>query len=91
MTASAVSRDRPSVQWILVASCALALAWVATARATDVTTCGTTVAAGDTGVLQADLSCPNDFFGVRLLKGSTLQLNGHSIVGGTTWGVCAND
>jgi hypothetical protein len=82
MTASAVSRDRPSVQWILVASCALALAWVATAHATDVTTCGTTVASGDTGVLQADLSCPNDFFGVRLLKGSTLQLNGHSIVGG---------
>jgi len=50
------------------------------ARATDITTCGETVAAGDTADLQADLDC-NGFFGIRLLTGSTLRLNGHSIVG----------
>ena len=53
-------------------------------RATDITTCGETVAAGDTADLQADLDCQSGFFGVRLLARSTLRLNGHSIVGGPT-------
>jgi hypothetical protein len=65
--------------------CAAVLGQVGTTRATDIMTCGETVAAGDTGDLQADLDCGNDFrfFAVRLLAGSTLRLNGHSIVGGT--------
>ena len=76
------SRGRLSVRSIFVVSGMLWLASANAARATDIATCGATVAAGDTGVLQADLVCPNDFFGVRLLTGSTLQLNGHSIAGG---------
>jgi hypothetical protein len=58
----------------------MVLAHAVAGHATDITTCGTTVAAGDTGVLQADLDCPTEpWFGVRLLSRSTLRLNGHSI------------
>jgi hypothetical protein len=69
---------------ILGFACVAVLAQVGTSGATDITSCGETVAAGDTGDLQADLDCGTDFyfFGVRLLANSTLRLNGHSIVGG---------
>lgn len=53
------------------------------ATATDITSCGETVAAAETGVLQADLDCSSNPFGVRLLREATLDLNGHSIAGGT--------
>jgi hypothetical protein len=52
------------------------------AHAADITACGTTVAAADTGVLQADLDCSTSPFGVRLLARATLDLNGHTIAGG---------
>jgi hypothetical protein len=55
-------------------------------RAMDITACGQTVAAGDVGVLQADLlGC---FIGVDLSNGATLQMNGHSISAGTTGILC---
>lgn len=52
------------------------------AAALEVTQCGQTVPAGETGVVQVDLDCPNDAFGVRLLPRATLDLNGHTIKGG---------
>jgi hypothetical protein len=52
------------------------------AMATDITTCGATIAAGDTGVLQADLDCSTSPIGVLVLSGGVLDLNGHSIAGG---------
>jgi len=66
------------------------------ASGADITTCGDTVAAGTTGVLQADLDCSASPFGVRLLPGATLDLNGHAIAGGdstsaTVVGVGAED
>lgn len=51
--------------------------------ATDVTSCGETIAAGDTGVLQTDLDCSANPFGVRLRPLATLDLNGHAIKGGS--------
>jgi hypothetical protein len=48
------------------------------AAALDVTSCGTTIAANEIGVLQGDLVC-SDPFGVRLERGARLDLNGHSI------------
>jgi len=62
--------------------CFAALLAAATARAVDISACGTTVAAGDVGVLQADLDCPTSLFGVRLLARATLDLNGHALRGG---------
>jgi hypothetical protein len=58
------------------------LAFPGPATATDITACGTTVAAGDTGVLQADLDCSTFPIGVLLLSNAVLDLNGHSIAGG---------
>jgi hypothetical protein len=54
------------------------------ALATDVTACGQTIAAGDTGVVQNDLDCSTSIFGVRLRPLATLDLNGHAIKGGST-------
>lgn len=51
--------------------------------AADITSCSETVGEGETGVLQADLDCASRPFGVRLLRDATLDLNGHSIAGGT--------
>jgi Right handed beta helix region len=62
-----------------------ALAVVATAlvaAATDVTTCGQTVAAKDTGALVADLTCPSSATGVFLQDRATLDLGGHTLAGG---------
>lgn len=52
------------------------------ATATDITTCGVTIAPGDTGVLQADLDCSAAPIGVLVLPGGELDLNGHAIAGG---------
>ena len=49
--------------------------------AVDITTCGETVGVGETGVLQADLDCSGESFGVRVRRHTTLDLNGHSIAG----------
>ncbi len=53
--------------------------------AVDVTACGQEVPRGQVGVLVADLDCgwPTDelTYGVRLAKGATLNLNGHTITG----------
>jgi hypothetical protein len=66
----------------LLFTVALIVSIATTARATDVTECGTTVATGDTAVLQADLDCSSYSYGIRLLRDTTLELNGHSIAGG---------
>jgi len=59
---------------------ALLLSGVASStHATDVTTCGQTIAAGDTGVLQADLTCSSGAFAVQLMHNARLQLNGHTL------------
>ena len=49
-----------------------------------ITTCGTTVTAGDIGVLQHDLGCPttSGSVAVSLENGATLDLHGQSITGG---------
>ena len=44
------------------------------AMATDITSCGATIAPGDTGTLRADLDCSTFPVGV-------LDLNGHAIQG----------
>jgi hypothetical protein len=82
-TCDAIRSDREFSRWALASACAVAIVFACAgpSRATDITACSTTVAAGDTGVLQTDVVCMDDFFGVRLLAGSTLRLNGHSITG----------
>jgi len=76
-----VRRIGPGVASIFLLS--IVVARPVASHATDITTCGTTVAAGDTGVLQNDLDCPSEiWFVVRLLTGSTLKLNGHAIRAG---------
>jgi hypothetical protein len=50
-----------------------------TAGATDIVSCGTTVAEHDTGVLQNDLDCQSGLFAIRLLRHATLDLNGHHV------------
>ena len=65
---------------------AVLLSSIGAAGAVDITTCGTTVAAGETGVLQADLDCPTSPFAVRLLRRATLDLNGHAVRGGDSTG-----
>lgn len=47
----------------------------------DVTSCDTTVPAGETGNLVADTSCTGAFVGVELSPGATLALNGHALSG----------
>lgn len=61
----------------------------AAARAIDITSCDSTVPAGEVGVLQADVSCAGAFVGVRLDNGAQLQLNGHSLSG--TLGGASNE
>jgi hypothetical protein len=57
------------------------LTWRA-ALAVDVTACGQTIPPNAVGVLMADLDCATHAVGVRLRRGATLELNGHSIAGG---------
>lgn len=52
-----------------------------TAMALDITTPGVTVPKGQTGVLQADLSCAPVTIGVHLENGAKLDLNGHTLDG----------
>src|SRR5690348_6888752 len=53
------------------------------ATATDVSTCGQTVEKGDVSVLTSDLVCMHTPYAVRLLHKSTLDLNGHTLTGGS--------
>jgi hypothetical protein len=70
--------------WVVLCVALAGTALIArSALATAVTNCGETIAAGDTGVLQADLRCSASPFGVRLRPLSTLDLNGHAIKGGS--------
>ena len=55
-----------------------------TAGATDIVSCGTTVAEHDTGVLQNDLDCQSGLFAIRLLRHATLDLNGHHVAARAT-------
>jgi hypothetical protein len=67
---------------VLALSLIALLAGALRVDATDVTSCGQTIAALDTGILQTDLDCSGSQFGVRLLAGATLDLNGHAVRGG---------
>jgi len=58
----------------------------APAYAVDITTCGQTVAAGEVGVLQADLSGCDA--GVVLNDHAVLEMNGHAIVAGNLGVLC---
>lgn len=51
------------------------------AAATDVTACGQTIAARDTGVLTVDLTCSSSVDGALLGDKATLDLNGHTLSG----------
>lgn len=59
----------------------LAFLLVGTAMAMDITTAGATVPKGQTGVLQADLSCPPVTVGIYLENGAKLDMNGHTLDG----------
>jgi hypothetical protein len=61
---------------------ALALSAVTTAAATDITTCGQTILARDTGVLVADLDCPSSAGAVFLGEKATFDLAGYTLTGG---------
>jgi hypothetical protein len=53
------------------------------AAAVDLTACGQTIPAAETGVLQTDLDCSGvGTHAVLLLRRATLDLNGHTLVGG---------
>ena len=52
------------------------------AAATDVTACGQTVVARDTGVLQVDLTCSDSAAAVFLQDRATLAVGGHTVTGG---------
>jgi hypothetical protein len=49
----------------------------------DITTCGQTVPVAQTGVLQADLDCPTTASAILMENYATLQLNSHTIKGGS--------
>lgn len=67
-------------QVLLVMLLGAAPAW-----AIDITTCGTLISAGESGVLQVDLDCaPTTAPAVVVLKNGTLELNGHRLRGGPT-------
>ncbi len=70
-------------RFLLVASFVVGFPWRALATTVSITACGQTVPAHEIGVLEADLDCSATPFGVRLLHGAALQLNGHTIVGGS--------
>ena len=72
----------------LAVSCGLVLVLSAPAAALDITACGQTVPAGETGVLTGDVGCAlSDFVGVGLEEGATLELNGFRLGGGDNIGV----
>lgn len=52
------------------------------ARAGDITACGQLVGARDTGVLVADLTCPDSAAAVFVADRGTLDLAGHTLTGG---------
>src|SRR5207245_3106154 len=56
-------------------------------RAIDIGFCGLDVPPGQVGVLQADLTCSG--VGVELEEMATLQMNGHSISGGSIGVFCS--
>jgi len=70
---------------VLLAPLLAAASLAGPAAAVDVTTCGQTIGAGETGVLQVDLDCPIVFspasFGVILANGGRLDLDGHVLSG----------
>src|SRR5690349_652599 len=71
--------ELPRLSWIVALSLIVSSAW-----AMDITSCGTTVPAGDVGVLQADLACTGQRVpaAVTLLNKATLQMNSHAIANG---------
>jgi hypothetical protein len=64
--------------FLVCSTFALWLAVTGTATAVDITSCGALVPAGETGVLQADLSGCAD--GVALAQDATIEMNGHAIL-----------
>ena len=69
--------------------CALAALLMSAAGASGqvaVTACGQTVGAGESGVLDADLTCPTGegAFGVAVENGGSLDLAGHTLSGART-------
>lgn len=65
-------------------------AWSGRAAAINIDSCGVTVSDNDVAVLTADLNCPDGTTAVRLGKGSTLNMDGHSIEVPNGWGVWCN-
>jgi hypothetical protein len=67
-------------------------ALTAGAQTVSITTCGETVPAGQTGVLDADLTCPGGpgTFGVLVENRGTLDLAGHTLAGANAGVRCEN-
>lgn len=68
-----------------VVALVLVSALAGSAATFDISTCHVTVPAGDVGVLQTDLSCMGAF-AVALDRRATLDLNGHQLSLGITYG-----
>lgn len=69
----------------LLAAAGMIVFAAATASAqVSITTCGQTVPAGETGVVEVDITCGTDIgmFVVRVENGGTLDLAGHTLAGG---------
>jgi len=79
---TAFPRTRRGIALAMPVGMMMLLLGASTATASDITACGTTIAPGDTGVLQADLDCSDSPIGILALTGAVLDLNGHSIAGG---------
>jgi len=76
-------RHPRSTRAALLGTAAVVLIAAASAAAVDITECDQMVPAGETGVLQADLTCSTlSGVAVTLEPSATLQLNGHTITGG---------
>jgi hypothetical protein len=71
---------------ILVALATITLAALPAAAQVSITACGQTVPAGETGVLEMDLTCDggSGTFGVAVENRGTLDMAGHTLAGGTT-------
>jgi hypothetical protein len=71
-------------RWFVALGMIVAAASTSPAQTVSITACGQTVPAGQAGVVEADLACPTDIgtFAVRVEKQGSLDLAGHTLVGG---------
>jgi hypothetical protein len=79
-------------RWLVALGMIVAAASLSPAQTVSITACGQTVPAGQTGVVEADLTCPTDIgtFAVAVEKLGTLDLAGHTLAGGNAGVRCTD-